>query len=406
MLWRTTLLLLRRSSREAARRPRARMSCAQLFSLAPPLSQPQPGGGNGGARAGTLRTRAGDTLPTPGILLATSRGLPPHLSPDLLADLRPAAPNALAVHVNPLHFLEHPSPEQVRAHGGGGALALLGLAAPHERTAVVCSPRDPAAFDAGVRQQGDGVASVHTPGGFRQLTPDRYVDVVSALRPDAWVALADDVPASASAKRTKQAVDRSLVWLDRCLEAASGARRDGQEGNETCGPVWGLVGGGASCPERARSAAATAKRPVAGFAVGGLGTGEDPAARRDLLKASLVRAGRLAARTNKGARSRRFSGLNYYTTLSLPPTQAELPAGLPRYVMGLALPVELLEAVCEGADLLDCPYPQLITAAGEGFDKFGVARSKTFSSFCTTPAPTPAHLIDYRLRARIFGGPE
>lgn len=51
-----------------------------------------------------------------------------------------------------------------------------------------------------------------------QVTPEAYMDVIDALRPDIFVPLVDDIPSTSGRKRVKQSVDRSLKWLDECIE--------------------------------------------------------------------------------------------------------------------------------------------------------------------------------------------
>eukprot|EP00958_Prasinococcus_capsulatus_P025505 scaffold4369_cov336-Prasinococcus_capsulatus_cf.AAC.5 len=57
---------------------------------------------------------------------------------------------------------------------------------------------------------------------LRQLTPAKYAAMAAQLRPDACVALADEVPSDAAAKRLHGAVVRTQRWLDE----TRGARRD------------------------------------------------------------------------------------------------------------------------------------------------------------------------------------
>lgn len=41
--------------------------------------------------------------------------------------------------------------------------------------------------------------------------------MVSALNPDVWVSLADEVPAWVLAKRNRTSVYRTVKWLDECI---------------------------------------------------------------------------------------------------------------------------------------------------------------------------------------------
>jgi queuine tRNA-ribosyltransferase subunit QTRTD1 len=206
----------------------------------------------------------------------------------------------------------------LRAHGGPGR-AFLGLP---PALALVASARDPCAYAYSATRRGAAdAAAVETPAGARHVTPEGYMEVIRALAPDAYVALSDEVPASARADRVRRAVDRSAEWLDRCLAAAPAGAA-----------AFAAVQGGAAPAERARAARAAAARApaLAGFALAGLGTGESRAERAAALAAML----------------------------------GELPRGKARLAQGLGAPDELLDAVAAGVDLFDDAYAVDATEGG------------------------------------------
>lgn len=43
------------------------------------------------------------------------------------------------------------------------------------------------------------------------------MEMISSMKPNLWASLADEVPASVSAKRNRISVDRTLKWLDQCI---------------------------------------------------------------------------------------------------------------------------------------------------------------------------------------------
>ena len=99
--------------------------------------------------------------------------------------------------------------------------------------------------------------SLQSHAGLATLTPSSYCDLIGSLQPDLYIALGDEVGASARPKRVRSSVDRTLRWLD-----ASIAQHAQQQlpGPAPCAPIMG-----GSCPEqRARSAALSAQRQVAG----------------------------------------------------------------------------------------------------------------------------------------------
>lgn len=42
--------------------------------------------------------------------------------------------------------------------------------------------------------------------------------MISSMKPDLWTSLADEVPAWVSQKRNRTSVDRTVRWLDECIE--------------------------------------------------------------------------------------------------------------------------------------------------------------------------------------------
>lgn len=152
------------------------------------------------------------------------------------------------------------------------------------------------------------------------MKPSEYVELVSALRPDAWASLADEVPAWVSEKRNKISVDRTVRWLDDCLALD-------KTGGAT---ILGSVVGGSTIEERKRCATEVARRDVLGFWIGGFGFGESMEERSALL--------------------------NAVTDI--------LPKEKVRHVSGLGLPEEVLQGVAAGIDLFDSTYIYHLTLGG------------------------------------------
>ena len=114
--------------------------------------------------------------------------------------------------------------------------------------------------------------------------------------------------------RMKEATERTIRWLDRCIAAHS--RPEDQN-------LFAIVQGGLNAELREWSLTETIKRDTPGFAIGGLSGGES--------KDQFWRVvGQCTAR---------------------------LPALKPRYVMGVGYPLDILCCVALGADMFDCVYP-------------------------------------------------
>jgi queuine tRNA-ribosyltransferase len=130
--------------------------------------------------------------------------------------------------------------------------------------------------------------------------------------------------------RRRAAMQRTLRWAARSRLAR---KRTDQW-------LFGIVQGGADPALRRESARATCEVGFDGYAHGGLGLGEDAAARGELVAAA----------------------------------QAELPDAAPRYLMGLGRPVDLVDAVAAGVDLFDCVLPTRHARHGVLFTGAGLLR--------------------------------
>ena len=101
---------------------------------------------------------------------------------------------------------------------------------------------------------------------------------------------------------------------------------------------FGIVQGGVFPDLRAASAEALAAIGFEGYAVGGLAVGEGQATMLSVLDGTVPR----------------------------------LPAGRPRYLMGVGTPDDLLAAVARGIDMFDCVMPTRAGRTARGFTSRGV----------------------------------
>ncbi|HET7488209.1 MAG TPA: tRNA guanosine(34) transglycosylase Tgt [Acidimicrobiales bacterium] len=167
----------------------------------------------------------------------------------------------------------------------------------------------------------DGVSFRSTyDGSLHRLTPEGAVAVQEQLGADIAMVLDVCPPLPSPPEVVRLAVERTAAWAARCRAAR---RRQGQA-------LFGIVQGGTDELLRAESAARTVEVGFDGYAVGGLSVGEP---RPEMLAA-------LAA------------------------ALAQLPAGAPRYLMGVGDPVGLVEAVALGVDLFDCVLPTRLARHG------------------------------------------
>ncbi|GBG79549.1 hypothetical protein CBR_g29696 [Chara braunii] len=267
----------------------------------------------GAARHGLLSLpQRGVEIATPAVVLYTRRGLPVHLTADLLRTL---GPDARSLQVNPVHFLESPGPDIVQVAG-----SIHDLLSFHDY-ALFALTSDPLEFEAGGTTTKTS-ASFETPAGRRSVTISQYMEVINAMKPDVAASLTDEILATSSAKRTIKSVDRSLRWLDSCLDLRATGSLDL--------PIFGSIQGGGMIAERERSACETAKREVAGFHLGGFGRGETYEERSLLLQAAIN----------------------------------HLPPEKPRHISGLGVPEDVLQGISAGVDLFDGSYAHRLTMGG------------------------------------------
>ena len=274
---------------------------------------------DGAARAGRLATPHG-AVETPAFMPVATQGTVKSLSP---ADLRAAG--AQIVLANTYHLLLRPGHELVREMGGlHRFMAWDGPILTDSGGFQVFSLSK-------LRRLGEeGVEfRSHIDGSLRLLTPELCVEIQHALGVDILHPLDECLPHRVSLADTERSLALTLRWLGRSV-AAHAAAGDGRA-------LFGIVQGGGYEMLRRRAVEATCAYDLPGYAIGGLAVGETRSLLYDI--AELV------------------AGL--------------LPAGRPRYLMGVGKPPDLVEAVARGVDLFDCVLPTRNARNGQAFTADG-----------------------------------
>jgi queuine tRNA-ribosyltransferase len=161
----------------------------------------------------------------------------------------------------------------------------------------------------------------HVDGTTRALTPERAMEIQLDLGADIAMAFDHVVPGQASYDLALEGMERTLRWLERCRVRHEEIA--GQPGSEAAAPqtLWPIIQGGTHDDLRLRSLEGTLERgPWTGVAIGGLSVGEPKPVMHRVLE--LLEPG--------------------------------LPRELPRYLMGVGFPADLLEGIARGVDLFDC----------------------------------------------------
>ncbi len=161
----------------------------------------------------------------------------------------------------------------------------------------------------------DGVTfRSHLDGSAHRFTPENVVGFQEELGVDVAMALDQCVKLPSPRAELERAVERTTRWAERCAAARTRPERT---------LLFGIVQGGLDEELRARSAAELVALDLPGYAVGGLSVGES--------RAEMDRVARFTA--------------------------ALLPAGKPRYLMGVGTVRDLVAGIDAGIDLFDCVYP-------------------------------------------------
>jgi queuine tRNA-ribosyltransferase len=153
----------------------------------------------------------------------------------------------------------------------------------------------------------------HIDGAIIVLTPERSIEIQEALGSDVAMVLDHVVALPNSDEVIIDAMQRSIRWAKRCLDAATLPTQ----------ARFAIVQGGLNVTLREQCARELSTMDFEGFAVGGLSVGEAP------------------------------SEMYRITAATCP----HLPQDKPRYLMGVGRPIDLLESIARGIDLFDCVMP-------------------------------------------------
>ena len=279
---------------------------------------------SGPARTGTLTLPHG-TVETPVFMPVGTQGTVRALSPN---DLRAAG--ATLVLANTYHLHVRPG-EQVVAKLG----ALHRFMAWDRPLLTDSGGFQVFSLEGFRRVDEDGVEfQSHVDGGRRRLTPERATEIQWTLGADIAMAFDHVVPGGADEASARDAMERTLRWLARCAKT----HRDRPSAHPPIRQtLWPILQGGTHLQLRTEGLRRILDMADwTGVAIGGLSVGEPKALMYDMLE-------RL---------------------------EPKLPA-LPRYLMGVGFPEDLVAAVERGVDLFDCVAPTRNGRNGSAFTPDG-----------------------------------
>jgi queuine tRNA-ribosyltransferase len=185
----------------------------------------------------------------------------------------------------------------------------------------------------------------HLDGSRHELTPERAVDVQACLGSDIAMVLDECPPHPSSPDAIQRSVALTTRWAARCRARLDAIRNGAVDEVPLVNPgqvQFAIVQGGVYDDIRRESAEALVELEFPGYAIGGLSVGEPNALMYDVV-------GRVTP---------------------------HLPAGKPRYLMGVGTPADLVEAAGRGVDLFDCVMPTRNARNGQLFTRLGPVNIK------------------------------
>ncbi|PVD21751.1 hypothetical protein C0Q70_17552 [Pomacea canaliculata] len=278
---------------------------------------------HGSCRLGLIREAGKNksvTIETPFCLLYTRAGSVPNLSIDTLSYVQGLPPIAMM----PLNLLaEHHESVEEYQKGLAGFTAMKDFL-------VYCSLQDPSTpVPSGYNEKSN--IALWTRGGKTKVDPELFIKVQEAFKAD-WIQCMGDADTSkqSSKKRSRKAVDSSLIFLDELLQ-----KRKTSKILQNAA-IFGSVEGGFSVFDRNRSARETAARGVDGFVIEGF--------------------------QNDGKDFCQFEDESFTDVLSS--TLKHLPEDKPRLMNAVWRPDAIMQAIRAGIDIFDTSYAFVTTGKG------------------------------------------
>jgi len=297
----------------------------------------------GRARCGSIEFRRG-RVRTPAFMPVGTYGSVKSVTPEEVA-----ASGADMILGNTFHLMLRPGTDTIRAHGGLHEFM-------HWEGPILTDSGGFQVFSlAALRKLSESGVIFQSPvnGDPVELTPERSMDVQHDLGSDVTMIFDECTPYPAGEAEARTSMELSLRWADRSRRHFDQLRETQPERGEA---LFGIVQGGVYDALRLASLQGLEDIGFDGYAIGGLAVGE-PEEERNAVLAYLA---------------------------------PRLPAGSPRYLMGVGLPVDIVEAVSQGVDMFDCVIPTRHARNGHLFTSEGVVRIRNARYAADTGPLDPA----------------
>jgi queuine tRNA-ribosyltransferase len=285
-----------------------------------------------GARLGRCHTAHG-VFHTPAFIPVGTQATVKAMTPEELRDL-----GAEIILSNTYHLYLRPGHERIRRLGGLHRFM-------HWEHPLLTDSGGFQVFSLNslVKVSEEGVAfQSHLDGSRHFITPEKAIAIQEALGADIIMCLDECTPYPASHEEAECSLQRTLKWSRRCRESHQASHQ----------ALFGIVQGGMYSDLRRKGVEVLVEIGFDGYALGGLSVGEN--------QEIMVRV--------------------------IAETAPLLPENLPRYVMGLGMPGDMIKAVREGVDMFDCVLPTRNARNGMLFTRSGKMAIKN-AKYAEDPSP-------------------
>ena len=188
----------------------------------------------------------------------------------------------------------------------------------------------------------------HIDGSRRFFTPESVMQIERNLGADVIMQFDHVIPGQSDEPSARDASERSLRWLERCLVTVESA--DTAASKQALFPI--VQGGIHAHLRREAAAAITSMHDWVGFGIGGLSVGEEKPAMYEMLEV----------------------------------VDEALDSKRPRYLMGVGFPEDIVEGIRRGVDLFDCVAPTRMGRNGTAWTADGRINIKR-AEFRNDPRP-------------------
>ncbi len=273
-----------------------------------------------GARAGEIITPHG-VIPTPVFMPVGTHGAIKALQPMVLENM-----DVKIILSNTYHLHLSPTSELIKK--AGGLHKFMGWGGP-----ILTDSGGFQVFSLQKKSiKEEGAEFLDHKGKKILLSPETSIGIQQNLGSDIMMAFDECIPYPATREYTKNSMDRTHRWLDRCIKTWTNPEQ----------ALFGIIQGSTYDDYRRECLEEVVARDLPGYAIGGVSVGEGPELMEQIV--------------------------SYTAPL--------MPKDKPRYVMGVGNPEDLLMIWEYGVDMSDCIIPTKFARGGTLFTNRGKIRIK------------------------------